>query len=139
MAAYEAMIRNTATRRAPWYVVPADNKWFTRVIVAAAIIDALASLDLAYPEVDKTKLQELAAARSMLEAEEPNIALPAVVLDVAAPLPQLEARPARLHRERPAWGSMRKNRLCSRIRIYLTLSSRGGSKWHSQIIESCNR
>ena len=52
MAAYEAMIRNTATRRAPWYVVPADNKWFTRVIVAAAIIDALASLDLAYPEVD---------------------------------------------------------------------------------------
>ncbi len=56
MAAYEAMIRNTATQRAPWYVVPADNKWFTRVIVAAAIIDALASLDLAYPEVDEAKL-----------------------------------------------------------------------------------
>jgi len=52
MAAYEAMIRNTATRRAPWDVVPARNKWFTRVIVAAAIIDALASLDLAYPKVD---------------------------------------------------------------------------------------
>jgi PPK2 family polyphosphate:nucleotide phosphotransferase len=79
MAAYEAMIRNTATRRAPWYVVPADNKWFTRVIVAAAIIDALASLDLAYPEVDETKLQELAAAKSMLEAEDPNLVLPAVV------------------------------------------------------------
>jgi len=79
MAAYEAMIQNTATRRAPWYVVPADNKWFTRVIVAAAIIDALASLDLAYPEVDKPKLQELAAATSMLEAEGPNLALPAVV------------------------------------------------------------
>ena len=76
MAAYEAMIRNTATRRAPWYVVPADNKWFTRVIVAAAIIDALASLDLAYPEVDKPKLQELAAAKSMLEAEELSPALP---------------------------------------------------------------
>ena len=70
MAAYEAMIRNTATRRAPWYVVPADNKWFTRVIVAAAIIDALASLDLAYPEVGKSKLEELAAAKSLLEAEE---------------------------------------------------------------------
>ena len=73
------MIRNTATQRAPWYVVPADNKWFTRVIVAAAIIDALASLNLAYPEVDKPKLQELAAAKSLLEAEEPNLVLPAVV------------------------------------------------------------
>jgi PPK2 family polyphosphate:nucleotide phosphotransferase len=70
MAAYEAMIQNTATQRAPWYVVPADNKWFTRVIVAAAIIDALASLDLAYPAVDAPKLQELAAARSMLETQE---------------------------------------------------------------------
>ena len=60
-------------------MLPADNKWFTRVIVAAAIIDALASLDLAYPEVDKPKLQELAAATSMLEAEGPNLALPAVV------------------------------------------------------------
>ena len=70
MAAYEAMIRNTATRRAPWYVVPADNKWFTRVIVAAAIIDALASLDLAYPEVGKSKLEELAATKRLLEAEE---------------------------------------------------------------------
>ena len=79
MAAYEAMIRNTATRRAPWYVVPADNKWFTRVIVAAAIIDGLASLDLAYPEVDKPKLDELAAAKRLLEGEEPNLVLPAVV------------------------------------------------------------
>jgi PPK2 family polyphosphate:nucleotide phosphotransferase len=78
MAAYEAMIRNTATRRAPWYVVPADNKWFTRVVVAAAIIDALASLDLAYPKVDKPKLEELAAVKSLLEAEEPNLVLPAV-------------------------------------------------------------
>ena len=79
MAAYEAMIRNTATRQAPWYVVPADNKWFTRVIVAAAIIDALASLDLAYPEVDESKLEELAAAKSLLEAEDPNLVLPAAV------------------------------------------------------------
>src|SRR5262249_18550356 len=51
MEAYEDMIRNTATKHAPWYVVPADNKWFTWVVVAAAIIDALASLKLRYPKV----------------------------------------------------------------------------------------
>jgi hypothetical protein len=51
---------------APWYVVPADNKWFTRVIVAAAVIDALASLDLKYPKVSKEKLKELAAAKRAL-------------------------------------------------------------------------
>src|SRR6185503_16178217 len=50
MKAYEETIRNTATDYAPWYVVPADNKWFTRLVVAAAVIDALASLDLAYPK-----------------------------------------------------------------------------------------
>jgi PPK2 family polyphosphate:nucleotide phosphotransferase len=66
MEAYEDMIRNTATAEAPWYVVPADNKWFTRVVVAAATIDALASLDLAYPEVGEEKLAELAAARKLL-------------------------------------------------------------------------
>jgi PPK2 family polyphosphate:nucleotide phosphotransferase len=63
MAAYEDMIRNTATKDAPWYVVPADNKWFTRLVVGAAIIDALASLNLAYPSVDAAKLKELAAAK----------------------------------------------------------------------------
>jgi PPK2 family polyphosphate:nucleotide phosphotransferase len=66
MKAYEDMIRSTATRDAPWYVVPADNKWFTRVVVAAAIIDALASLDLSYPKVDKETLKELAAAKRKL-------------------------------------------------------------------------
>ena len=66
MDAYEDMIRQTATKDAPWYVVPADNKWFTRVVVAAAIIDALASLDLSYPKVGKEKLQELAAAKRAL-------------------------------------------------------------------------
>jgi len=76
MAAYEAMIRNTATPGAPWYVVPADNKWFTRVIVAAAIIDALASLDLAYPEVDASKLEELAAAKKTLQTQELSRVLP---------------------------------------------------------------
>ncbi len=66
MKAYEETIRETATDDAPWYVVPADNKWFTRVIVAAAIIDALASLDLHYPKVNKAKKEELAAARKAL-------------------------------------------------------------------------
>jgi PPK2 family polyphosphate:nucleotide phosphotransferase len=57
MKAYEEMIQNTATPEAPWYVVPADNKWFTRVVVAAAIIDALASLKLAFntPRCHKSK------------------------------------------------------------------------------------
>ncbi len=67
--AYEDMIQNTATKDAPWYVVPADNKWFTRVVVAAAVIDALDSLDLAYPEVSKAQRKELAAARAALEKE----------------------------------------------------------------------
>jgi PPK2 family polyphosphate:nucleotide phosphotransferase len=66
MKAYEDMIQNTATKHAPWYVVPADNKWFTRVVVAAAVIETLASLDLHYPEVSKEKLKELAAAKKAL-------------------------------------------------------------------------
>ena len=66
MKAYEETIRNTATDYAPWYVVPADNKWFTRVVVAAAVIETLASLDVTYPEVGKEKLKELEAARQTL-------------------------------------------------------------------------
>jgi len=69
MKAFEDMIRNTSTENAPWYVVPADNKWFTRLVVAAAIIDALASLDLHYPKVDEKKLEELAAAKKTLLSE----------------------------------------------------------------------
>jgi len=69
MGAYEDAIRATATEEAPWYVVPANNKWFTRVVVASAIIDALAGLDLHYPKVDKSKQQALAAARKQLAAE----------------------------------------------------------------------
>jgi PPK2 family polyphosphate:nucleotide phosphotransferase len=64
--AYEDMIRNTATKNSPWYVVPADNKWFTRVVVGAAIVDTLASLDLAYPKVDKARLEEIAKAKKAL-------------------------------------------------------------------------
>jgi PPK2 family polyphosphate:nucleotide phosphotransferase len=69
MEAYDEMIRETATEYAPWYVVPANNKWFTRIVVAAAIIDALAALDLRYPKVGKEKRRELATARRMLMAE----------------------------------------------------------------------
>jgi PPK2 family polyphosphate:nucleotide phosphotransferase len=69
MKAYEDAIRNTATPDSPWYVVPADNKWFTRVIVASAIIEALDSLGLHYPKVGKAKLKELAAVRKTLMAE----------------------------------------------------------------------
>lgn len=67
MEAYEEMIRNTSTKDSPWYVVPADNKWFTRLVVAAAVIDALDSLNLEYPEVDDVKLKELAEAKSLLK------------------------------------------------------------------------
>ena len=66
MAAYEETIRNTATEDSPWYVVPADNKWYARVIVASAIIDALAALDLHYPKVSPAKKEELAAMRVAL-------------------------------------------------------------------------
>ena len=66
MKAYEDMIRHTSTKDAPWFVVPADNKWFTRVVVAAAIIDTLASLDLAYPKLGQKQREELAAAREAL-------------------------------------------------------------------------
>ena len=67
--AYEDTIRHTATKESPWYVVPADNKWFTRVVVAAAVIDALDSLKLAYPEVSAAQRKELAAARAALTGE----------------------------------------------------------------------
>jgi PPK2 family polyphosphate:nucleotide phosphotransferase len=69
MRAYEDTIRNTATDDSPWYVVPADNKWFTRVVVAAAVIDALSSLDLRYPTVGPEKLKELAQVKRALLAE----------------------------------------------------------------------
>lgn len=67
MNAYEEMISNTATKEAPWYVVPADNKWFTRIVVASAVIDALTSLNLNYPSVGDDKLKELAEAKNLLQ------------------------------------------------------------------------
>jgi PPK2 family polyphosphate:nucleotide phosphotransferase len=70
MEAYEAMIRNTARKHAPWYVVPADNKWFARLVVAIAIVDAMDDLDLRYPDIGPDKKKELATARRLLLAKE---------------------------------------------------------------------
>ena len=70
MKAYEDAIRGTATPEAPWYVIPADNKWFTRLVIAAVVIDGLASLDLHYPEVDAAKIAELQDVRQALLAED---------------------------------------------------------------------
>jgi PPK2 family polyphosphate:nucleotide phosphotransferase len=67
--AYGEMIQQTATKHAPWYVVPADNKWFTRLVVASAILKALHDLNLAFPDVEKSKRKELAAVRSSLLAQ----------------------------------------------------------------------
>jgi PPK2 family polyphosphate:nucleotide phosphotransferase len=66
MDAYEDAIRHTASKHSPWYVVPADNKWFTRLVVAAAAVDALEGLKLAYPVVDAKMKKELQAARVRL-------------------------------------------------------------------------
>ncbi|MGB8741055.1 MAG: polyphosphate kinase 2 family protein [Xanthobacteraceae bacterium] len=66
MFAFEEAIRATATKHAPWYVVPADNKWFTRLVVAAAIVETVEELDLAYPKINAEKAKELAAARAEL-------------------------------------------------------------------------
>ncbi len=68
-AAYEEAIRATASNQAPWFVVPADNKWFTRLLVAAAVVQAVEKLDLSYPKVTAKKRQELRAARALLARE----------------------------------------------------------------------
>ena len=68
-SAYEEAIRATATQHAPWYVVPADNKWYMRLVVVAAIVQALEEWQLAYPKVGKEKKRELASARAELERE----------------------------------------------------------------------
>jgi len=64
--AYEEMIRNTATKHSPWYVIPADNKWYTQLIVASSIISTLEELDLCFPDVDKEKKKELETVRESL-------------------------------------------------------------------------
>ena len=70
MHAYEEMIRNTSTKKAPWYVVPADNKSFARIVIASAIINAMDELDLKYPKVSKEKIAELTAIKKALMKEE---------------------------------------------------------------------
>ncbi len=69
MHAYEDMIRNTSTKHAPWYIVPADHKWFSRMVVAEATIEALENLDLSFPKMDAEKRKELKNARAALERE----------------------------------------------------------------------
>jgi PPK2 family polyphosphate:nucleotide phosphotransferase len=69
MYAFEEAIRATASKEAPWYVVPADNKWFTRLVVAAAIVEAVEQLNLTYPKVDAKRKKELAEARAELARE----------------------------------------------------------------------
>jgi PPK2 family polyphosphate:nucleotide phosphotransferase len=68
-SAYEEVIRNTSTEQAPWFVVPADHKWFTRLVVAGAVVDALKEMKLAYPTVDPQKRKELEEAKQLLLAE----------------------------------------------------------------------
>jgi PPK2 family polyphosphate:nucleotide phosphotransferase len=72
MAAYADMIRATSRPDAPWYVVPADHKWFARLVVAAAVIEALDSLDLAFPKAGAATLKEMSRVRSALRAEAPR-------------------------------------------------------------------
>ena len=67
--AFEEAIRATARQYAPWYVVPADNKWFTRLVVAAAIVEAVDNLELSYPQLDAVKKEELVTARAALTGE----------------------------------------------------------------------
>jgi polyphosphate kinase 2 (PPK2 family) len=69
MSAFEDTIRNTSTPEAPWFVVPADHKWFTRIVVAAAMVDALERLDLDYPKVTGKALKQLRKAAKALKAE----------------------------------------------------------------------
>ena len=72
MAAYEDMIRATSRPDAPWYVVPADHKWFTRLVVAAALIEAMESLDLSYPKIEGAALKEMRKVRTALLAQAPR-------------------------------------------------------------------
>ncbi len=68
-AAYQDMIRHTSTKEAPWFVVPADHKWFARVVIGSVIVSTLESLNLRFPRVDKASLEEFAKVRKALESE----------------------------------------------------------------------
>jgi polyphosphate kinase 2 (PPK2 family) len=68
-AAYQEVVRHTSTRAAPWHVVPADHKWFARVVIGSAIVTALDKLDLKFPRVDAASLREFKQVRVALENE----------------------------------------------------------------------
>ncbi len=72
MQAYQQTIRNTATKDAPWYVVPADHKWFTRLVVAAALVERLEALDLKFPKLDDATVAQLETIRAELVAQKPK-------------------------------------------------------------------
>jgi PPK2 family polyphosphate:nucleotide phosphotransferase len=74
-AAYQEIVRHTSTNFAPWHVVPADHKWFTRVVIGSTIVSALEKLDLKFPNVDKASLEEFKAARIALEHEDRKVAV----------------------------------------------------------------
>ena len=69
MAVYQDIVRHTSTRFAPWYVVPADHKWFARVVIGSVIVSALEELNLRFPRVDRGSLDEFAKVRKALESE----------------------------------------------------------------------
>jgi PPK2 family polyphosphate:nucleotide phosphotransferase len=74
-AAYQEVVRHTATAAAPWYVVPADHKWFARVVIGSVIVNALDRLDLKFPEVDAASLEEFKQVRKALENEDKKVAV----------------------------------------------------------------
>ena len=72
MAAYEEAIRETSTSESPWVVVPANRKWYARVVVAETIVQTLESLDLDYPVISEEAREKMAVARAVLEADDPS-------------------------------------------------------------------
>jgi PPK2 family polyphosphate:nucleotide phosphotransferase len=74
-AAYQEMVRHTSSKAAPWYVVPADHKWFARVVIGSAIVSALDGLDLRFPRVDPASLEEFKQVRKALEDEDKKVAV----------------------------------------------------------------
>jgi hypothetical protein len=72
MGFYEDCIRETSRPQAPWFVVPADNKWFTRLVISSAIVEAMDALDLKYPTVGEAALKEMQKAGEILRAELPK-------------------------------------------------------------------
>ena len=69
MTAYQQALSKTSTAHAPWFVVPADHKWFTRLVIARLVVEALEDLDLNFPKPSRAHLDELAEARRRLEGE----------------------------------------------------------------------